>query len=147
MGTMLTRRYSRDRRSYHLGHAASARTKFSSATAAVVVLAAHAMAADLPNKAPVYKASPPAVFSWTGFYAGAQVGGGLVTTNFINPFGGSIFGDSVKSPAFLGAVRLAIIGRCPVRIGCLAYRPISVSSLPMAPTRALRRRLTRPVML
>ncbi len=35
-----------------------------------------ASAADLPMKAPVYKAPPPPVFSWTGLYIGAHIGGG-----------------------------------------------------------------------
>jgi outer membrane immunogenic protein len=33
-----------------------------------------ASAADLPAKAPVYKAAPVAVFSWTGFYVGGTAG-------------------------------------------------------------------------
>jgi outer membrane immunogenic protein len=42
-----------------------------------------ANAADLAVKAPVYKAPPIPVFSWTGFYIGAQ--------------GGGAWGDSVQS--------------------------------------------------
>jgi outer membrane immunogenic protein len=39
------------------------------------LLAGSAMAADLPVRAPVYKAPPPvAVFSWTGFYVGGNIG-------------------------------------------------------------------------
>ncbi len=34
-----------------------------------------AIAADIPVKAPVVKAPPPVVFSWTGFYSGVFVGG------------------------------------------------------------------------
>jgi len=35
-----------------------------------------AMAADMPVKAPLYKAPPPVeVYSWTGFYVGGNVGG------------------------------------------------------------------------
>src|ERR1700751_4475590 len=45
--------------------------------AAFVVLASLAsgavQAADLPRKAPIYKAPPAAIYNWTGFY----VGGGL----------------------------------------------------------------------
>jgi len=42
--------------------------------AAIASLAATgAFAADLPVKAPVYKAPPP-VFNWTGFYAGGNLG-------------------------------------------------------------------------
>jgi outer membrane immunogenic protein len=33
-----------------------------------------AAAADLPRKAPIY--TPPPVYSWTGFYIGANIGGG-----------------------------------------------------------------------
>jgi opacity protein-like surface antigen/outer membrane protease len=96
-----------------MGDAIRVRKMFLLATAALVALAAHAMAADLPNKAPAYKAPPPPVFSWTGFYIGAHVGGGLVTTDFTNPFGGSIFGDSVRSPAFLGGGQVGYNWQAP----------------------------------
>jgi outer membrane immunogenic protein len=43
---------------------------------ATVMVAGAAQAADLPTKGPVYKAPVGAPFSWTGFYIGAQVGGG-----------------------------------------------------------------------
>jgi outer membrane immunogenic protein len=42
--------------------------------ALLALVTAPAMAADLPAKAPVYKAPPPPVWSWTGFYVGANVG-------------------------------------------------------------------------
>ncbi len=43
--------------------------------AAAIALPIVAQAADLPVKAPIYKAPPPApVFSWSGCYVGAQVG-------------------------------------------------------------------------
>jgi outer membrane immunogenic protein len=41
----------------------------------IAALASPVFAADLPTKAPVYKA-PVAVVSWTGFYVGAQAGYG-----------------------------------------------------------------------
>lgn len=41
----------------------------------VAALASPAFAADLPTKAPVYKA-PIAVATWTGFYVGVQAGYG-----------------------------------------------------------------------
>jgi outer membrane immunogenic protein len=47
------------------------------ASIAMVALSAggSALAADMPVKAPIYKAPPPVqVFSWTGFYVGANVG-------------------------------------------------------------------------
>jgi outer membrane immunogenic protein len=40
---------------------------------AASLFATGALAADLPVKAPVYKAPPP-VFTWTGFYAGGNIG-------------------------------------------------------------------------
>jgi len=52
-------------------------------TAALVALAAdHSFAADLPTKAPVYKAPIEAAPSWAGFYIGGQVGGASVSTSF-----------------------------------------------------------------
>jgi outer membrane immunogenic protein len=54
---------------------------------AVVMLASAAQAADLPRKAPVYKAPPVAVaFSWTGFYIGGHVGYGWGKTKLNNWF-------------------------------------------------------------
>jgi outer membrane immunogenic protein len=43
--------------------------------AVAIGFASVASAADLPVKAPVYKAAPVPVYSWTGCYAGANVGG------------------------------------------------------------------------
>jgi outer membrane immunogenic protein len=44
-------------------------------SAAVVALCASANAADLPVKAPAYKAPLPPVWSWTGCYIGGHIGG------------------------------------------------------------------------
>jgi outer membrane immunogenic protein len=41
-----------------------------------LALAQMATAADLPVKAPAYEPPPPPVYSWTGFYIGANIGGG-----------------------------------------------------------------------
>jgi outer membrane immunogenic protein len=46
-------------------------------SAAVSLLATGAFAADLPVKAPVYKAPVEPPFSWTGFYAGGNLGAGI----------------------------------------------------------------------
>jgi outer membrane immunogenic protein len=44
--------------------------------AAIAMGMASAQAADLPAKAPIYKAPPPPIpFSWTGLYIGGNVGG------------------------------------------------------------------------
>jgi len=51
-------------------------------TVAFAALAGSAFAADLPSRkeAPVYVAPPP-VFSWTGFYIGADIGGNFGNTS------------------------------------------------------------------
>jgi outer membrane immunogenic protein len=41
-----------------------------------VVSATSLMAADMPLKAAAYKAPPPEIFNWTGFYIGVHGGGG-----------------------------------------------------------------------
>ncbi len=70
--------------------------KLSFATFGLAALvAAPAMAADLPR--PVYKAPPPPVyvFSWTGCYVGGNVGGLWVEKEFTSPvFGGSFSRDA-----------------------------------------------------
>lgn len=49
-------------------------------------MAGPALAADFPVKAPIYKAPPP-VFSWTGCYIGAHVGGGWGSTSWASTAG------------------------------------------------------------
>jgi outer membrane immunogenic protein len=53
------------------------RILLASVAAAAAGMAGPAVAADLAVKAPVYKAPPPvvAVYNWTGFYVGGNVGG------------------------------------------------------------------------
>lgn len=46
------------------------------ASAIFLLASGIAVAADMPVKAPVYKAPPPEVVSWTGCYAGGNIGGG-----------------------------------------------------------------------
>ena len=55
-------------------------------------------AKGMPLKAP----PPPALWNWTGLYFGGHVGGASSLSNFADPFGPSIYGDTVRSPAFLG---------------------------------------------
>jgi outer membrane immunogenic protein len=48
---------------------------FAASLVAAAFLAAPAIAADLPLKAPVYKAAPvPLTYNWSGFYAGGHIG-------------------------------------------------------------------------
>ena len=59
---------------------------------ATLVGSVSANAADLPVKAPVYKA--PAVYSWTGFYAGINGGGGFGHTDWSYVIGGTQAGHN-----------------------------------------------------
>ncbi|MGY2883109.1 opacity protein-like surface antigen [Bradyrhizobium sp. USDA 4524] len=44
---------------------------------------------------------PRAVWNWSGGYIGGHVGGGYGRTSFSNPYGPSIYGGVVDTPAFL----------------------------------------------
>lgn len=52
------------------------------AAAAAVLYGAPALAADMPVKAPVYKAAAPAAETWTGFYTGIGVGARWLDPNW-----------------------------------------------------------------
>src|SRR5690242_19166326 len=82
-----------------------------------LLVAGAAQAADLPTKAPYYKA-PPAYFSWAGWYLGASVGGAFghdrihdvdeFASHFSNNpsgvFGGGQIGFNVQSGQFVWGV-------------------------------------------
>jgi outer membrane immunogenic protein len=74
--------------------------------ALAAMIAGPAMAADMPVKAPVYKAPPPVVlaYNWTGFYVGANVGYSWGTAsndwNFFAPNG--LTGATICSTPNLG---------------------------------------------
>jgi opacity protein-like surface antigen len=53
--------------------------------------------AGMPVKAP---AMVPA-WNWTGLYIGGQTGAASSSATFSDPFGASVFGDTVRSPGFL----------------------------------------------
>jgi outer membrane immunogenic protein len=79
---------------------------FLAASAAAFVLAgSQVLAADLPTRAPVYKAQP-AYFSWTGFYIGANAGWGRNDDDgapfCINP-GGVLNGNGCRTTNVPGA--------------------------------------------
>ncbi|HEY5225820.1 MAG TPA: porin family protein, partial [Methylovirgula sp.] len=62
------------------------------ASMALGLLSTVALAADLPTTKgpPVFEQAPPPVFSWTGFYIGANAGGSLgnfTTTDAVGLFG------------------------------------------------------------
>lgn len=72
------------------------------AAASAVAFTQVASAADLPRKAPAYAPPPPPVYSWTGFYIGANIGGGWgerdVHYSPNDPASNVIFGDPIESP-------------------------------------------------
>ena len=88
------------------------------AAVSVIGFASVASAADLPVKAPAYKAPIAApVYNWTGFYIGGNVGGGWGTTNIgyvaNDPMSAVFFSgggtpnvSSVKTSGALGGVQL-----------------------------------------
>src|ERR1700722_16379928 len=69
--------------------------KFLLATAAMIVFAAPALAADLPartyTKAPAYTA-PEGVYNWTGFYIGGHFGGAFAGNNSFESSDGRFLG-------------------------------------------------------
>ena len=76
--------------------------KFLLAGFALTALSGPVLAADLPARAPVYKAPPPAVevWSWSGFYIGANIGYSWgrsdTSVNFTNGAGTLLFASSNK---------------------------------------------------
>jgi outer membrane immunogenic protein len=73
-------------------------------TVAIAALAGQAFAADLPSRkeAPVYVAPAP-IFSWTGFYVGADIGGAWGNANLWVPgaFGNS-FSHNTQNNGVIG---------------------------------------------
>jgi outer membrane immunogenic protein len=79
------------------------------ASASILALSSVAVsAADLPMKAPPYIAPIP-VFSWTGCYVGAHVGGGSMHDSF-SALDASFDGESSKTGTGTGAVAGGQIG-------------------------------------
>ena len=62
------------------------------AAVAVFGFASVASAADMPVKAPVYRAPVATIYNWTGCYVGAHVGGGWARTEFTNTADTTDFG-------------------------------------------------------
>jgi len=62
--------------------------------------------------APISPVPPPA-WLWSGLYIGFHVGGAAGTANFADPFGASIFGDTVRTPGFLGGGQIGFNWQAP----------------------------------
>ena len=59
------------------------------------------MAADIPVKAPVVApVMAPAVYNWSGFYIGGNIGGGWANADYLNTANTTSFGDVAGAPAF-----------------------------------------------
>jgi outer membrane immunogenic protein len=72
--------------------------------ATVALFSVSAFAADMPTKGPVYKAAPAPVFSWTGCYVGANVGGLWAEKKWFDGPTGTFDGKQDPS-GFLGGVQ------------------------------------------
>lgn len=73
-------------------------------TAGIVFTAATSVSAD--EARPIDEAAPVVQsWSWTGPYVGAHVGAGWGKAIFSDPFGPSIYGNDVDTPAFLGGLQ------------------------------------------
>jgi opacity protein-like surface antigen len=68
-----------------------------------------AAAADMPLKAP----PPPLAWSWAGAYIGTHSGAAWGTTHFSDPFGPSIYGDNVSTPASLFGAQIGYNWQAP----------------------------------
>jgi outer membrane immunogenic protein len=87
------------------------------ATVALIGFASIASAADLPMKAPVYKAPLATVASWTGCYLGGNVGYGWAPTKWSDPvFAGGPLTGELASHTAEGVVGGGQIG-CDYQIG------------------------------
>lgn len=50
---------------------------------------------------------PLPIWTWSGFYTGGHLGGGLGVTKVASPNGPTIFGDDVRTPTVTGGLLLA----------------------------------------
>jgi outer membrane immunogenic protein len=70
--------------------------------AAAAFCGAPALAADMPVRAPVYKAAPAPIFNWSGFYLGIEGGGGWADTRHTNALGAGDSGTTGISGGLFG---------------------------------------------
>jgi outer membrane immunogenic protein len=69
-------------------------------TVAVISFASVASAADMPVKAPLYRAPVAAVYNWSGCYIGLNAGGGWARTEFTNTVNTTAFGHLDPGQSF-----------------------------------------------
>ena len=81
--------------------------------AALLLISGGVQAADLPSRAETPAFAPPPIFSWTGFYVGALVGGGSGISSFADPYGSSIYGDRIHTPLVEGGGQIGYTVQVP----------------------------------
>ena len=88
------------------------RTLFLAASAMLTLLAGGpATAADMPARAPMYKAQPPVAYSWTGLYVGGHLGAGWATNEWraVEIGGSNPFRLGTGNPSgFLGGAQIGV---------------------------------------
>src|SRR5262245_55037022 len=95
------------------------------AVAAFAFAGGSALAADLPAKAPTYKAPPPVYYNWTGFYIGGNAGyswGHSPTTETLTDliFGGTnTQSETLKPKGGLGGIQAGFNWQSPSSIWVL----------------------------
>ncbi|MBR1124012.1 porin family protein [Bradyrhizobium lablabi] len=57
---------------------------FAASAGLAALFVSPALAADLPAKAPIYKAAAAPIFNWTGCYVGANIGGGWARKHIVD---------------------------------------------------------------
>lgn len=77
-------------------------TRYSIVAVSLLCGLGSAVAADMPEFG---RSDPPVMWSWTGLYLGAHVGGGLGQSRLSDSNGPSIYGGDVRSPMALGGVQ------------------------------------------
>jgi outer membrane immunogenic protein len=70
------------------------------ATVAVTGFSFVASAADMPTKAPVYRAPMATTYNWSGCYIGLNAGGGWARTEFVNTVNTTDFGHLLPGEGF-----------------------------------------------
>jgi opacity protein-like surface antigen/outer membrane protease len=66
--------------------------------AGLLISNSNSHAADMATKA---RPAPVSAWSWTGWYVGGHTGAALGFSKLSDPYGASIFGDTVRTPGFL----------------------------------------------
>ena len=86
--------------------------KFLLGSVALLAVAASG-AAGAADLRPVYKAPPPVLWNWSGFYIGGHIGSALGLNNMSDPLGPSIFGDHIRSPGYFGGGQIGYNWQTP----------------------------------